>query len=104
MAQYTPTQCQVLFSTHSAEIAGRVRAALIQYAATLYGAASGQSLKFIDQLARNPDGMANAVIPVLIPLMQVASPGTDVTPNLPTDAEFTTGLTAFWGFFILAAG
>jgi hypothetical protein len=103
MATYTATgAANLLMGAEAPLLSQRVTMSLLKYAASIYAAAKaegGASYNYIRQLAANPYGQANAVIPVLVAVMTVASPGTDQAPSAPTDAELTTAITNMWSFF-----
>jgi hypothetical protein len=99
MALYSVTGAANLLATNSATLSLRVEMALLKYSAVRFAAAPiGNEAAYIRKLAENPAGQSNAVVPLVAALIDVASPGTDQAPNLPTDAELIAAIQALWPF------
>ena len=97
MPSYSLTQAAILLSA-GGDLGTRVQCALLKYAQSRSAAAVAAEAAYVRRLAGNPAGEANAVVPILIPLIDVDSPGTDSSPIAPTDAELTAGIAAIWSF------
>lgn len=93
MPQYTATQAGAFLGTSGAGPSNRVQVALLKYAATQYAGATGNVSTYIRRVASNPAGEANAVVPVLLAVINVANAAAE-----PTDAELNTGIGAIWTF------
>lgn len=100
MTQYSATgAATLLLGAEAPLLAQRVTMTLLKHAASLYAGAEGQRANYIRQVASNPYGVANSVLPTLVALVDVASPGTDQAPTPPSDAELAAAMTALWPFF-----
>jgi len=80
-------------ATGSPSLSTRVQVALIKYAATRLSGATGSEAAYIRRIANNPAGEANAVLPLVISNITVAT-----TSAAPTDAELTSGIAGIWSF------
>ena len=98
MATYTVTGAANLLTQNPAFVT-RVAVAMLKYAATKYDPTKGSPEQtFIRTLAANPNGTANAALYPVVSLLNVAAPGTDVAPLLPTDSELSATVAALWAF------
>lgn len=99
MAQYTHTGAANLLNTpQSPPLVLRVQDGLIKYAASQYASATGNALTYVRNIGANPAGAANAVLPLLVAIVNVTTPGTDSAPIAPLDSEITTAISTLWPF------
>jgi len=96
MAQYTITQASARLAVASQGLLPRVEIGMLKYAATRWGTAINDVEKtYIRRLAGNPTGEANAALPLVLAVSNVADAAND-----PTDTELTTTITAIWSFLV----
>ena len=95
MAVYTATQAATLLesaTTGTPSLSNRIQVALLKHAETQI-AGPGNSPSYVRRIATNPAGEANAVIPILLSMMNV-----DDASQPPTDAELASGIADIWPF------
>jgi hypothetical protein len=96
MPAYTPTGGANLLNAQGGLLSLRVTVAMLQVCQQKYGTASESDKGQITRILRNPAGYASQLLPLVVAVANVASPGTDTTPNAPTDAEITAALNTLW--------
>ena len=103
MATYTPTQGATLLqsgSTGAAPLVSRVEIALLQKAAAVAGTAVGAEWAYILRLKTNPAGEANAALPLVLAIVNVATPGVDPAAIAPLDSEINAAVNTLWATLI----
>lgn len=101
MAQYTTSAQAALLSTQQGSLALRVQQQLVRLALAVAAEATSGTRRsaYVSQVITNPAGVANAWLPTTLAAVNVAAPGSDDAPQLPTDAELASAMSGLWNLF-----
>jgi len=96
VAQYTPSGGSNLITSQSGALSLRVELALLEKCQQNYNNGNSADQALIARIMRNPAGYGNQFLPFVVAIANVASPGTDTSPNAPLDSEIQTTVATLW--------